>query len=139
MVLIEPVGSPLGYYINMLLGLVLFNSFGTWEEYLVGFIIGRLAGLMIGTGGRYLVGLSVGIPLGSPLESPNPDDEMPDTLLGTPLGSWFGSEVDMCLCSCSQLMDCHGDTCWEVGISCVPPSEALITYKINVVSYFQLM
>ena len=57
---------------------------------MVGVIIVRLAGLMIGTGGRYLVGLSVGIPLGSPLESPNPDNQMPDTLLGAPLGSWFG-------------------------------------------------
>ena len=51
----------------MLLGLVLFNSFGTREGYLVGFSLGTLVGLMIVTREVYLVGLSLVLPLGYPL------------------------------------------------------------------------
>ena len=64
MVLGAPVGYPLGYYINMLLGLELCNFFGIWEVSLVVVSPGTLVGLTIGTGEGYLVGLSLGIPLG---------------------------------------------------------------------------
>ena len=37
MVMGSSVGSPFGYYINMLLGLALENYFRTWEGYLVVF------------------------------------------------------------------------------------------------------
>ena len=47
MVLLAPVGSPLGYSINMLLGLALENYFGTWEVSLAGVLLGALDGLMI--------------------------------------------------------------------------------------------
>ena len=121
MVLGSLVGFPLGYPINMLLGLSLFNSFGIWEGYLVEVSINTLVGLMIGTGERSLVVLSLELPRVSPLESPNPGADLSGTLLGSPLGLWFGSEVF-----------------WEVGISCVPPYGALITYKMTSVRYFQL-
>ena len=55
--------------------------------------LGRMSGLMIGTGEGSLVGLSLGLPLGSPLEYPNPGDDLPVMLLGAPLGLWFGSQV----------------------------------------------
>ena len=107
MVLGTPVGSPLGYSMNMLLRLALWNYFGTLEVSLVGVSIVTLDGLMIGTGEVSLVGLSLEIPLGSPLESPNPGSGLPGTLLGTPLGLWFGYELVMCLCCRRQLMDFH--------------------------------
>ena len=44
------VGSSLEYLIIMLLVLSLINYSGTWEVYLVGFPLGTLGGLMIGTG-----------------------------------------------------------------------------------------
>ena len=47
MVLLSPVGSPLGYSINMLLDFALVNYFSTWEVYLVGVSLGALDGLMI--------------------------------------------------------------------------------------------
>ena len=72
MVMVAPVGSPLGYSINMLLGMALFNYFVTWEGYLVGVSFGPLDRFMIVTGKVYLVGLSLGLPLGYQLESPNP-------------------------------------------------------------------
>ena len=64
MVLGASIGSPLVYSINMLLGLSLFNSFDTWEGYLVGVLLCPLAGLVIVTGGGSLVGLSLGLSLG---------------------------------------------------------------------------
>ena len=52
-----------------------------------------LAGLMIGTVERYLIVLSLVIPLGSPLESPN--NILTSTILGislvSPIGSLLGS------------------------------------------------
>ena len=42
--------SSIGYSINMFPVLEICHYFGTWEGYLVGFSIGRMAGLMIGTG-----------------------------------------------------------------------------------------
>ena len=48
-----PIGSPLGYYINMLLGLELCNYFVTREGYLVGVSLGTIYGLMIVTGEGY--------------------------------------------------------------------------------------
>ena len=75
------VGYPLGYFINILFGFELCNSFGTWKGYLVEISFGTLAGLMIGTGEGSLVGSSLGIPLGSPLEYPNPGSELSVTLL----------------------------------------------------------
>ena len=98
MVLVAPVGSLLEYPINKLLGLENFNSFGTWEVYLVGFSLLPLAILVIGTVGGYLVGLSLVLPLGSPLESPNPGTDLPGTLLGVPLGLRFESETVSCMC-----------------------------------------
>ena len=59
MVLGAPVGYPLGYYINILLGLAFFNSLGTWEGSLVVVSLVPLVGLIIGTGEGYLVGLSL--------------------------------------------------------------------------------
>ena len=47
MMMVVPIGSPLGYSINMLLGLALVNYFGTWEVSLVGVSLGALDGLMI--------------------------------------------------------------------------------------------
>ena len=122
MLLGEPVGSPLGYYINILLGFAICNYFGTREGYLVGFYLVILAGLMIGTGEGYLVGLSLGLPLGSPLDSKNHGADLSGMLLDTPLGFWFGSEM-----------------LWGVGIYCVPTSGAFIISKINSVRYFQLL
>ena len=97
MVLVVNVGSTLGYSINIFLDLELFNSFGTWKVYLVGFLLRTMDGLMIGTGEGSLVGLSLVLPLVYPLESPNTGSELYDTLLGSPLGLWFGSEVARCL------------------------------------------
>ena len=93
MVPVVPVGSQLVYYINMLLGLKLCNSFVTWEGSLVGVSIGPLVGLIIGTGEGSLVGFSLGLPLGSLLESPNTGADLPGTVLVTPIGLWFGSET----------------------------------------------
>ena len=55
----------------MLLDLELCNYFGTKEVYLFGLSLGILYGLMIGTGGMSLVGLSLVLPLGSPFDSSN--------------------------------------------------------------------
>ena len=122
MVLVTPVGYPLGYYINVLLVLALFDSFGIWEGYLVGFSLGILSGLMIFTGEVYLVGLSLVLLLRSPLDSPNPITELTVMLLGAPLGMWFVSYMVL-----------------GVGISCVPPSGYVITYKMNSVKCCQLL
>ena len=92
MVLIEYVGYPLGYSINMLLVLDLDNSFETWEGSLVGVSLGPLDGLIIGTGEVYIVGLSQIIPLGSPFEYPNPG--LTDIIIGLFLGNPIGSLLD---------------------------------------------
>ena len=139
MVMVAPVGYPLGYSINMLLGLVLFNSFDTWEGYLVRVSLGTLARLIIVTREGSLVVLSLLISIGFPLESPNPGDELPGTLLGAPIGLWFGSEAVRCLCSCIFLVYNHEDNLWGVGISFVLPYRYFITYTMNSVSYFQLL
>ena len=52
MMLVAPIGSPLGYSINMLLELALCNYFGTWGGSLIGVSFVPLYGLMIGTGER---------------------------------------------------------------------------------------
>ena len=77
----------------MFLGSELDNYFGIWELSLVGFQLRTLASLMIGTGERYLVGLSLGLQLRSPLDSPNTGTDLPGTLLGAPIRLWFGSDV----------------------------------------------
>ena len=71
MVLLAPVGSPLGYSINMLLGLALANYFVTWEVSLAGVSLGALDGLIIETGEGCLVVLSLGLSLGPTINSPN--------------------------------------------------------------------
>ena len=63
MFLVEAVGYPLGYSINMLLCLVLGTYFGTQEVYMVGFLPVTMAGLMIGNVEVYSVGLSLVLPL----------------------------------------------------------------------------
>ena len=47
--------------------LSLDNFFVTWEGYLVGILLGPLAGFMISTKEGFFVGLSLGITLGYPL------------------------------------------------------------------------
>ena len=111
MVLVAPVGYPLGYSINMLIVLQFENSLFTWEVSLVGVSLGTLDGLMIGTGEGSLVGLSLGFLLGSQLESPNPGYDLTGTLLRVPLGLCFSSEDVSCLCCCLRLMYCHEATC----------------------------
>ena len=86
MVLVAPFGYPLGYSINIFLGLVLSNSFGTWEVSLVGVLIGTLSDFIIDDVEGYLVGLSLGISLGYPLEYINPGSDLPGTLMVAPLG-----------------------------------------------------
>ena len=84
-----------------------------------------------------LVVLSLLLPLVYPLESPNHGAELPGILLGAPLGLWFFSEAVRCICCWFCLTDFREDTCWGVGISCVPPYGALIKSNMNLVRYFQ--
>ena len=133
------VGYQLLYSINMLIGLVLYNYFGTWEGYLVVISLDTLVDLVIGTGEGYLVGLSLVLPIVSPLESTNNGYYLPGTLLVVPPGLWFICEVARCLCYCRQIVDYHEATCWAVGISCFPAYGYLITFKMNSVKYFQLL
>ena len=65
MVLRSLVWYPLGYSINMFLGLALRNYFVTWEVYLVGVSLGTLAVLIISIWEGYLVVLLLVLPLGS--------------------------------------------------------------------------
>ena len=116
------VGYPLGYSINMFLGLALGNYFGPLEGYLVGVSIVPLYVLMIVTGEEYFVVLILVIPRVSQLEAPNPIAELPGTLMDAPLGLWF--------LSCAV---------WGVGISCVPPYGDLITSNMTSVRYCQLL
>ena len=67
MVKVVLVVFPLGYTIIILLGLVLNNSFGTWEGSLVVVSLGTLSGLIIDTGEGFFVRLSLGLPIGYPL------------------------------------------------------------------------
>ena len=129
----------LGYSINIILGLVLDNYFGTWEGSLVVVSLVTLSGLVVVTGEVYCFALSLLLPLGYSFYSPNPGSELPGKLLGYTLGLCFGYEAFMCLCSCRRLIDFHKATCWAVGISCVPPSEYFITSKDSYVRYFQLL
>ena len=69
MVLVAPIGYLLGYFIKMLIVLLLETSFGTWEGSLVKVSLGTISGLMIGTGEGYFVGLSLLPPLALPFES----------------------------------------------------------------------
>ena len=101
--------------------------------------LSRLAILMIFTGERSLVVLSMQLPLGSPLEYPNIVSELSVTRMYAPLGLWFGSEAAMCMCYCRRLMNWHEVTFWWVGIYCVPNSGSFLTYKINSEGYSQLM
>ena len=71
MVMVAPVWYPLGYSINIFIGLKLVNSFVTWEFSLVGVSLGTLSCLMISIGEGYLAGLSLVLPLGSLLEYKN--------------------------------------------------------------------
>ena len=59
MVMRAYVGSPLGYSINMLLGLALGNSFDAQEWYLFWVSLDTLVGLMIDNGEGFVVGLSL--------------------------------------------------------------------------------
>ena len=86
MVLVAPFGSPLGYSINIFLGLVLSNSFCTWKVFFVGVLIGTLSDFIIDAVEGYLVGLSLGLPLRSPLEYINPGSDLPGMLMVAPLG-----------------------------------------------------
>ena len=88
MVLGVPVVYQLGYSINMLLELEIYNYFGTWEISLVRFTLGTLTVLMIRNGEGHLVGLSLGLPIRSPLDSPNPGltEIILDMYLENPLG-----------------------------------------------------
>ena len=66
---------------------------------MVGVSLGRLAGLIIGTGEGSLVWLSLGLTLGSTLESPNTGDYMPVMLmLGIfcvrPSGAFITSKIN---------------------------------------------
>ena len=139
MVLGAPVGYPLWYSINMLLGLELCYYFGAWEGYFVEVSLVTLYGLMIGTLEGSLVGISLGIPLGYPLKYPNPGAELPGMLLSAPIGLWFSSEAVRCLCFCRSLMNWHEFTWWGVGISCVHPCGCFITSKINSIRYYKLL
>ena len=96
----------------MLLGLDIFNSFVTWEVYLVGVSLVPLDLLIIVTGEGYLVVLSLVIPLGYLLEYTNPGADLPSTLMGAPLRLWFGSEAVRCLCCFRRLMDFHEANLW---------------------------
>ena len=139
MVLIEPVGHPLGDLVRIFLDLALVNSFNTWEVFLVGVSLGSLGGFMIGNEKGYLVCLSLGLPLVSPVEYRNPGDVLPGTLLGGPLGLWFGSESVRFKYSCRRLTDLCESNFVGVDISCDPPSGALFKYNMNSVSYCQLL
>ena len=85
MVLLSPVGSPLGYSINILLVLVIDNYSGTWEGSLVKVLLVTLAVLVVVTGEGYLVLLLLVLLLGSPFYSPNPGADLHGTLLVSPL------------------------------------------------------
>ena len=130
MVLVAPVGSPLGYSINMLLGLALCNYFGTREGYLVVIPLVPMSGLMLGTGEGPYFGLSLGITLGSPLESPDSGAELTGMLLDAPLGLWFVSEVVRFRCSCRRITDFFEATFWGVGMSCDPNFGYFITFEL---------
>ena len=106
----------------MLLGFEFDSYFGTWEGSLVLFLLDTLAGLIIDTKEGYLVDLSLELPLESPIEPPNPGADLPDTLPGAPLG----------LCFVSNMV-------WVEGISCIPPSGAFITSKMNSVKYYKFL
>ena len=112
MVLVAPIGSPLGYSINILLGLVIENSFDIWEGSLVVVLLVTLAGLVVVTGEGYLVLLLLVLLLGSPFYSPNPGADMHGTLLVSPLVLWFLYEAFRYLCSYRRLMEIHKTTCW---------------------------
>ena len=129
MVLVAPIGSPLGYSINILLGLVIENSFDIWEGSLVVVLLVTLAGLVVVTGEGYFVLLLLVLLLGSPFYSPKHGADLPGTLLGSPLSFCLGYEAVRYLCSCPHLMDFHKASFWGVVISCVPPSEYFITSK----------
>ena len=105
------VGYPLGYSINMFLGLALGNLFVTREGSLVGVSLGILVGFMIGTVEGSLVGLSLGITLRSLPIYPNPGANLHVTILGAPLGLWYGSEAVRCWCYYFRLTDFCEDTC----------------------------
>ena len=110
------IGCPLENSIGLFLGLAIFMTFFTWEEYLVGVSLGALGGLGIFTREGSLVGLSPGFPLGSPLGYPNPGVVLPGTLLGASHGLLFGSELIMYWCSCLYPDNFHKDTCaWGGG------------------------
>ena len=74
-----------------------------------------LAGLIIGTVERYLVGLSLGISLGYPLEYLNLGYFLSVTLMGAPLWLWFVSEAERCQCCFCRLTDFRKSTCWAGG------------------------
>ena len=97
MVFVAPVGSPLGYSINILIGLELGNSFGTLVRIFGWSFTWHTSWFGIGTVEVYLLGFSLGLLLGSPLESPNHGSDIPVMLLGTSLGLLFGSEAIRCL------------------------------------------
>ena len=129
MVLVVPVGYPLGYSIDIILGFTIDNYIGTLKGSLVVVSLHTLSGSVVGIGEGYLVLLSLVLLLGSPFYSPNPGADLPGTHLGSLLVLCFGSDAVRYLSSCRRLMDIHKSTCWGVGISCVPPSEAFSHLK----------
>ena len=140
MVLVVPVGYPLGYSINMLLGLSLVNYFGTYEGYLFRSLLCTLAGLILDTVERYLVGLSLRITIGYPLEYLNLGYFLSVTLMGVPLWLWFVSESVRCHCCFRCLTDfCKAPFCGEVVIYCVPTSVDIIKSIMDSGRYCQLM
>ena len=96
MVLGSPVGSPLEGSILIFLGLELRNFFGTREGSLVGFSLGALGGLMVGTGEVSLVVLSLGLTLGYSLEYQNTGaviGSLFESLIGNILGMYLGNPL----------------------------------------------
>ena len=107
---------------------------------MVGSSLCTLAGLIIGTVERCLVGLSLGIPLGYPLEYLNLGYFLSVTLMGAPLWLLFISDSVRCQCCFFRLTDFRIYTCWGgVVIYCVLTSVDIIKSNMDSGGYCQLM
>ena len=104
MVMGSLVGYPLEYYIKMLIGLKLGNSFGTWGGYFSGFSLSTV-GLVIDTVKGCLVGLLLLIPLVYPLESPNIG--LTGIILGMDIVNTLGYLIDY-ICNINWYGPCLG-------------------------------